>query len=176
MGRGRRGVYAGSARHASRDPRCPTERGGIDWHPVDQRSDSRFPEGGAAIPDPAGENDAFDPELISELEGVVADSDRAASSAALDIEIDQGLLEALQSLRAGSEGEPALTEAAFLGFTPPQLAERCNLLIEACRRSPRRQAAQAVESFVVFFQALLPTLRDEPAREVKARFGRGLNH
>ena len=45
-------------------------------------------------------------------------------------------------------------------------------MIEACRRSPQREAAQAVESFVVFFQALVPTLREEPAREVKATFFR----
>ena len=44
--------------------------------------------------------------------------------------------------------------------------------IESCRRSPRRDAAQAAESFVVFFQALVPTLSPEPAREVKATFFR----
>jgi hypothetical protein len=65
-----------------------------------------------------------------------------------------------------------LTEAGFLALPPTQLAERCNALIEACRRSRRREAAQAVESFVVFFQTLVPTLAEEPAREVKATFFR----
>lgn len=45
-------------------------------------------------------------------------------------------------------------------------------MIEACRRSPGPDSAQAVESFVVFFQALVPTLRAESAREVKATFFR----
>lgn len=96
----------------------------------------------------------------------------AVSSAASDIAVEQGLVEALEDVQAGVEGEPVLTEAAFLALAPPQLAERCNRMIEACRRSPRRAAAQAVESFVVFFQALVPTLREEPAREVKATFFR----
>lgn len=114
----------------------------------------------------------FDPEFMSELEGVVADSGMAVSSSPPDLEVEQGLLEALDAFQAGVDGEASLTEAAFLGFAPPLLAERCNLMIEACRRSPRRDAAQAVESFVVFFQALVPTLQAEPAREVKATFFR----
>ena len=52
------------------------------------------------------------------------------------------------------------------------LVERSNDLIESCRRSASREAALAVESFIVFFQTLVPTLRDEPAREVKATFFR----
>jgi hypothetical protein len=114
----------------------------------------------------------FDSEFMSELEGLVVDSGMAASSAAPDIQVDQGLLDALDALQAGVGEEETLTEAAFLGFSPPELAERCNVMIEACRRSPRREAAQAVESFVVFFQALVPTLGEEPAREVKATFFR----
>jgi hypothetical protein len=51
-------------------------------------------------------------------------------------------------------------------------AERTNGLIESCRRSPRREGAQAVESFMVFFQTLLPTLGPEAAWEVKATFFR----
>ena len=52
------------------------------------------------------------------------------------------------------------------------LVERSNDLIESCRRSASREAALGVESFIVFFQTLAPTLRDEPAREVKATFFR----
>ena len=71
-----------------------------------------------------------------------------------------------------AEGEPPMSERAFLELPPSQLAERCNVLLEAARRSPRREAAQAVESFIVFFQALVPTLAPESSREVKATFFR----
>jgi hypothetical protein len=63
-------------------------------------------------------------------------------------------------------------ERAFLGLSTAPLADRCNVLIDAARRSPRREAAQAVESFIVFFQALLPTLASESSKEVKATFFR----
>ncbi len=69
-------------------------------------------------------------------------------------------------------GAAPLGEAAFLEAPLGVLGERCTALIESCRRSPRRDAAQATESFVVFFQALVPTLEPEPAREVKATFFR----
>jgi hypothetical protein len=114
----------------------------------------------------------FGPEFLSELEGLVEESGMAASSAGNDIQVERGLLEAVAEIQAGVEGEPDLTEAAFLALAPVRLAERCNVMIEACRRSPRREAAQGVESFVVFFQTLVPTLREEPAREVKTTFFR----
>jgi hypothetical protein len=69
-------------------------------------------------------------------------------------------------------GEPPLTERSFLDLPASALAQRCNGLIESGRSSPRREAAQAVESFVVFFQALVPTLAAESSREVKATFFR----
>lgn len=69
-------------------------------------------------------------------------------------------------------GGAPIGEDAFLGLSPALLAERCNVLLEAGRRSPRREAAQAVESFIVFFQALVPTLAPESSREVKATFFR----
>jgi hypothetical protein len=71
-----------------------------------------------------------------------------------------------------AEGEPPMGERAFLDLATVQLADRCNVLIDAARRSPRREAAQAVESFIVFFQALVPTLAPESSREVKATFFR----
>jgi hypothetical protein len=67
---------------------------------------------------------------------------------------------------------PPLSETAFQELSPGALAERCDGLLEAGRRSPRHEAAQAVESFVVFFQALVPTLSAAAAREVKATFFR----
>jgi len=69
-------------------------------------------------------------------------------------------------------GAAPLNEQSFLELPEAVLAERCTGLIVAVRRSPRRDAAQAAESFVVFFQALVPTLEPAPAREVKATFFR----
>jgi hypothetical protein len=116
--------------------------------------------------------DVFDPAFLSELEGIVADSGMAASTAGPGgAALDAAFYEALAAFRGTADGG-RLEEEAFLALPPPQLAERCNALIEACRKSPRREAAQAVESFVVFFQALAPSLRSEPAREVKTTFFR----
>jgi hypothetical protein len=129
------------------------------------------PEGGP-ISDPAAKDDIFDSEFLSELEGLVEESGMAASSAVRDSTAAAGLREALDAFAHGPEGVARLTEETFLTLPPPLLAERCNALIDACRRSPRREAAQAVESFVVFFQALVPTLREQAAREVKATFFR----
>jgi hypothetical protein len=126
----------------------------------------------AAIPDPS-DKEAFDPDFLTELEGLVADSGVAVSSAAQGAAVARGYREALAAFLAPlGPGEPPIAESAFLDLPPAMLAERCTGLIETGRRSPRREAAQAVESFVVFFQALLPTLTAESAREVKATFFR----
>jgi hypothetical protein len=95
----------------------------------------------------------------------------AVSWAGPDLSVDPVLQEALDAF-ATAPGGGALSEEAFLAFPPPLLNERCGGLIDACRRSPRPDAAKAVEGFVVFFQALVPTLAEEPAREVKATFFR----
>jgi hypothetical protein len=95
------------------------------------------------------------------------------SGAAQGADAARGYRETLAAFLAPlAPGGAPLGEAAFLELGPASLAERCNALIEANRRSPRRDAAQAAESFVVFFQALVPTLGEEPAREVKATFFR----
>jgi hypothetical protein len=97
----------------------------------------------------------------------------AVSSAAQGAAVARGCREALAAFLAPLRpGEPPIAESAFLDLSPAMLAERCNGLIETGRRSPRRDSAQAVESFVVFFQALLATLSAESAREVKATFFR----
>jgi hypothetical protein len=108
---------------------------------------------------------------MQELEGLVVESGMAVSAVA-DSVMGAGLQQALDAFSFGPEGVARLTEESFLALPPPLLAERCNTLIEACRQSPRPEAAQAVESFVVFFQALVPTLGEEAAREVKATFYR----
>ena len=103
----------------------------------------------------------------------MADSGMAVSSAAQGAEDARGYRETLAAFLAPIlSGEPPVAERTFLDLPPLILAERCNGLIEAGRRSPRREAAQAVASFIVFFQALVPTLAPEPSREVKATFFR----
>jgi hypothetical protein len=119
----------------------------------------------------ADAKDVFDPAFLSELEGIVADSGMAASAAGPGATLDAAFYQALAAFRRSPDGGD-LKEEAFLALSPPLLAERCNALIEGCRKSPRREAGQAVESFVVFFQALVPSLRGEPAREVKSTFFR----
>jgi hypothetical protein len=97
----------------------------------------------------------------------------AVSSAAQGAAGARGYRETLAAFLAPvSAGEPPLAEEGFLSLPAAVLAERCNGLIESGRRSPRRDAAQAVESFIVFFQALVPTLSAESSREVKATFFR----
>jgi hypothetical protein len=124
------------------------------------------------IPDPAGE-DTFDSAFLSELEGLVTGSGIKVSGLAHGGEAARGYRESLAAFLAPlAPGGPPLGEAAFLAAPITVLGERCTALIESCRRSPRREAAQATESFVVFFQALVPTLGEEAAREVRATFFR----
>ena len=113
----------------------------------------------------------FDPAFLSELEGLVAESGVAVSSPGSPALT--GSRETLARFFAPvtPDGSP-LDEAAFLALTQPGLGERCTGLVESCRHSPRREAGQAVESFIVFFQALVPTLGAEPVRGVKATFFR----
>jgi hypothetical protein len=121
-----------------------------------------------AISDPAAK-ETFDSDFLSELEGLVAESGMAVSAA----QGADAYRETLAAFHAPvAEGEPLMAERAFLELSTARLAERCNVLLDAARRSPRREAAQAVESFIVFFQALVPTLAPESSREVKATFFR----
>ena len=128
--------------------------------------------GRPTIADPPTQ-ETFDSEFLSELEGLVTGSGIKVSEVAQAAEAARGYRETLAAFLApAAPGGAPLHEAAFLELPPGALSERCNGLIESCRRSPRRDAAQAAESFVVFFQALVPTLGPEPAREVKATFFR----
>jgi len=127
--------------------------------------------GGAAIPDQPSD-DTFDSHFLTELEGLVAESGVAVSGAAAGAQGASGYRATVAAFLAPLAPGPPIDEPAFLELSPAVLAERCNGLIAAGRRSPRRDAALAVESFVVFFQALVPTLSPEAAREVKATFFR----
>lgn len=125
-----------------------------------------------AIPDPPT-NDVFDPAFLSELEGLVAQTGMAVSAAGPGSAGARGYHETLAAFLAPpAPGAAPLNESSFVRLPPASLAERTNGLIESCRRSPRREGALAVESFIVFFQTLVPTLAPEAAGEVKATFFR----
>jgi hypothetical protein len=114
----------------------------------------------------------FDPEFLSELEGLVAESGMAVSSAHA-ASGQAGARETLARFLAPlAPSGPPLGENGFVALSPETLSLRCHLLIDSVRQSPRREAAQAVESFVVFFLALVPTLDPEPVEGVKATFFR----
>jgi hypothetical protein len=124
------------------------------------------------IPDPPAK-DVFDRAFLSELEGLVEQTGMAVTAAGSGSAAARGYHETLAAFYAPlAPGAPPLGEAEFLDLPQAQLAERTNGLIESSRRSPRREGAQAVESFIVFFQALVPTLAPEAAWEVKATFFR----
>ena len=128
--------------------------------------------GRRTISDPPGK-ETFDSAFLSELEGLVTGSEIQVSEVASEGDSARGYLETLAAFLAPiAPGGAPLSEAAFLDLPESVLTERGNGLIEACRRSPRREAAQATESFVIFFQTLVPTLGREAAREVKSTFFR----
>ena len=103
------------------------------------------------IPDPPTE-ETFDSAFLSELEGLVTDAGITVSSVAGGETGARGYLETLAAFLAPvTRGGPPLNDQAFLGLSDGVLAERCTGVIESVRRSPRREAAQAAESFVVFF-------------------------
>jgi hypothetical protein len=117
-------------------------------------------------------DDFFDPSLLAELETLVVDPAAASAGGTLPF---QGLDRELDTFLAappGAEVAETLTEAAFVALSPAEMADRTNRLIEICRQSPRPSAVHAVEAFIVFFQALLPTLEPEGARAIRAVFFR----
>jgi hypothetical protein len=118
-------------------------------------------------------HELFDDDFLSDLEGLVAESGTAVATAAPGAAALTGSRQALARFLASPAPEAApLDEASFVRLRPAGVSERCNGLIESFRCSSHREAAQAVESFVVFFQALAPTLSDEHAAVVKTTFFR----
>ncbi|HSB60626.1 MAG TPA: hypothetical protein VLI67_02830 [Vicinamibacteria bacterium] len=110
----------------------------------------------------------FDPSFLAELEslaGLPGTGRQRAIPASLP-----GKLAAFLAPRA-ERGETApLDEGAFVALPPGPFAERLEALVEVCRESGRTGAVQAVEGFIIFFQALVPTLHEEAARAIKAVF------
>jgi hypothetical protein len=111
----------------------------------------------------------FDASFLEELEGL-------AQAAGLAVPLPPAgtdLQRELASFLAPAPGSSApLDEQGFVCLSPVELSARTNGLVETCRRSPRREAVEVVENFVVFFQALVPTLSAEGAGEIKRAFFR----
>jgi hypothetical protein len=104
----------------------------------------------------------FDDEFLAELQGL--SSGPAAPLAPLADDLHARLAGILQ--RDGR----ALDEEEFAALPPEAALERTDALLEACRQGGRRGALDAAENFVVFFQALLPTLQGDAARAIQRIF------
>ena len=106
----------------------------------------------------------FDDAFLAELEGLA--SGPSAPIAPLEDDLHTRLDGILRH-----EGR-ALGEQAFASLPGDAVLDRTDALLEVCRLSPKRGALEAVENFVVFFQALLPTLHGAPAHEIQLVFYR----
>jgi hypothetical protein len=123
-------------------------------------------------PEDAPEEGFFDASFLSELEGIAGPHGPLGTRAAM---ADAGSVDTLAALlaRPGDlAGEGLLTENELAVIPSALFTERTNALIDASRRSPHAAAGRAVESFVVFVQALLPTLQDDGAVHVRRLFHR----
>lgn len=103
---------------------------------------------------------------LHELARVVAERPGAADPAAA---LPAKLAAFLAPL--ASDGAP-LREDDFAELPGAALTERANVLIALLRDAPERAAAEDVESFVVFFRALVPTLSEAGSLAVKRAFFR----
>jgi hypothetical protein len=117
----------------------------------------------------ASQEDFFEPSFLSELQEL------ANSAVALRQPpgISAVLQETLQAFLTPVPGQSEpLSEEVFARLEGADLAERTNTLIELCRKGHARRALPALENFIVFFQALVPTLAEHGAGEIKRYFFR----
>ena len=135
------------------------ERLGPGGPPSDQR-------GSAASGRSEVEEDFFEPSFLAELQEL-ASTDSGRVPRAISSELHQRLAAVLATCGGG-----LLSEEDFVSLPSGRLAERTNALLEVCRLGPRREAVLPIESFIVFFQALVPTLGEEGSRQVKRLFFR----
>lgn len=110
----------------------------------------------------------LDSEFLSELEGLAATAHRLRPVGQAAVARAE-----LQAFLAPPPGSTTpLDEDAFVTLPAALLTERTDAILEAARRSSQKQAGEAVDSFVVFFQALLPGLGEEAAEQVRRLFFR----
>lgn len=108
----------------------------------------------------------FDADFIDELEQLAAE---VVARPAPGADLAQRFVEFLAPER---EGAAPLDAGGFAALPAAAMAERANRLLETCRRGPERAAVQAVENFIVFFQALVPGLTPDGASQVGRFFFR----
>lgn len=108
----------------------------------------------------------FDAAFLDELEELASSAPASAphAGAALAAHLDA-------FLRPASPGEATLTEDGFARLGTAALSERTALLVEISRAAGG-PAARAVESFIIFFQALVPTLTAEVEPQMRRVFFR----
>ncbi len=121
---------------------------------------------------PPFEEDFFDPELLSELEGLAATPRENLGAAATPAAALPAKLAKFLAPAVGEGVGDRITEDEFVALPNPQLIERTNTLIEICREAGATPALQGIENFVVFFQALVPTLSPEGAGNIRRFFFR----
>jgi hypothetical protein len=114
--------------------------------------------------------DFFEPAFLAELEELA--KGQPASPAAPDVSALQEKLSAFLAPDPASGSPEPLNEDTFAALSPASVASRTNELVEMCRAGGRGAASLAVENFVVFFQALVPTLSEEGQRQIKRLFFR----
>jgi len=123
-------------------------------------------------PTPTAPPDFFDAEFLSELEELAnVGGEHSPGEAAVSSAASERLQEFLTPPEESCVPAP-LDEDLFCGLTAEGLSERTNALVEMCRQGGTGDAARAVENFVVFFQALGPTLAPEGAAAIRRVFFR----
>jgi hypothetical protein len=122
------------------------------------------------VSNPTFEEDFFDPELLSELEGLAATPRETAGVPAPAAALPAKLARFLAP--GGDSSGERISEDDFVQAPNPQVIERTNTLIEICREAGVSPAVQGIENFVVFFQALVPTLSTEGAANIRRFFFR----
>jgi hypothetical protein len=114
----------------------------------------------------------FDVSFLEELEAL---SHLDAGSGHGRTEVSARLHEKLAEFMAASAGSAdgeQISEDQFAGLSAEAISERTSALAELCRQGGQRDATQAVLSFIVFFQALDPTLPREGKELVRRVFYR----
>jgi len=113
-------------------------------------------------PQSSDESPFFDDAFLAELEAMSAGPE--VPLAPVEDDLHTRLAAVLD------EGGTPLDEEAFAALSVEAGLARTNAVLEACRESPKHGTRDAVENLIVFFQALLPSLREPDAREVQRIF------
>ncbi|MBN2369334.1 MAG: hypothetical protein JXO72_02485 [Vicinamibacteria bacterium] len=111
----------------------------------------------------------FDPGFVSELEELAATLRDLHAQPSVAVALPSKLA-AFLAPNPGSTERQSLDEGRFVLLSEPQLHERLNLLIALCRQGGRREALEAIENFIVFFQAFVPTMQGEEGKNQVKRF------